>query len=105
VRPTIPVNVIAAAILACLPGHRLIDWSDRLPAGIYSAEFVVTVNPFYTRLMIYQPGRPETMQRCCGGRQVSVVRAVIQDGRFCLGQSQPQMTWSLHMAVRPDLQL
>lgn len=98
-------KIVLAAALACLPGHRLVDWSDRLPAGIYPAEFVVTGHPFYTRVLVYRPGHPEEAQRCCEGRQISIVRTPISDGRFCVGQSQPQMKYTLRLSIRPDLHL
>ncbi|MGO9360602.1 MAG: hypothetical protein ACLP1D_23515 [Xanthobacteraceae bacterium] len=96
-------KLIIAAALACQPGHRLIDWSDRLPAGTYAAEFIVTINPFYARVLVYRPGHLEEMQRCCSGRQISTVRLPITDGRLCVGQSQPQMTYTLQLSRRPDL--
>jgi len=98
-------KLFIAAALVCQPGDRLVDWSDRLPAGTYAAEFTVTVNPFYTRVLIYRPGHPEETQRCCGSRPISTVRVPITDGRFCVGRSQPQMTFTLRLAVRPDLAL
>jgi hypothetical protein len=97
--------LLIAAALACLPGHRLVDWSDRLPGGTWTAEFVISVTPAYTRLLVYPPGHPEAMERCCGGRLLSVVRVPVTDGRFCVGQSQGQMSWKLHLSLRPDLQL
>jgi hypothetical protein len=97
--------VLIAAVLACQPGHRLIDWSDRIPHGIRQADVVVTVEPFYTRLSIYQPGRPETTQRCCNGKPASVLRVPVEDGRFCIGQSQPQMKWTLRLTFRPGIEL
>ena len=48
-----------------------------------------------TRLLIYPPGHPEATQRCCNGKAASVVRVPVQDGRFCIGQSQAQMKWTL----------
>jgi hypothetical protein len=98
-------RIILAAALTCQPGHRLVDWSDRLPAGTYSADFIVTVNPFYTRVLVYRPGHPEEVQRCCQGRQISVVRVPISNGRFCVGQSQPQMKYTLRLSMKPDLHL
>jgi hypothetical protein len=40
------------ALLTCQPGHRLIDWSDRIPGGTVLADLLVTVEPFYTRLSV-----------------------------------------------------
>ncbi|MDR3468318.1 MAG: hypothetical protein P4M07_20480 [Xanthobacteraceae bacterium] len=98
-------KLIIAAALACQPGHRLVDWSDRLPAGTYAAEFTITVNPYYTRVLIYRPGHPEEVRRCCGDRPISTVRVPITDGRFCVGRSQPQMTYNVRLALKPDLAL
>jgi hypothetical protein len=98
-------KILIAAVLACQPGHRLIDWSNRVPSGIHLADLVVTVEPFYTRLSIYQPGHPETTQRCCNGKPASVMRVPVENGRFCIGQSQPQMKWTLRLTFKPGIEL
>jgi len=98
-------KILVAALLACQPGHRLVDWSDRIPAGAFLADFLVTVEPFYTRLSIYQPGHFDDARRCCNGRQVSVIRVPIENGRFCIAQSQPQMKWTLRLNLKPGLEL
>jgi len=98
-------KILIAALLACQPGDRLIDWSDRMPPGTTLANVLVTVEPFYTRLSIYQPGHFETVQRCCNGRQASMIRIPIEDGRFCLAQSQRQMKWTLRLSLKPSLEL
>ena len=98
-------KILIAAWLACQPGHRLIDWSDRIPRGTLLADVLVTVEPFYTRLSIYQPGHFETVQRCCNGRQASVMHVPIENGRFCIAQSQPQMKWTLRLNFKPGLEL
>jgi len=102
---TIVEKILIAFVLACQPADRLVDWSSRVPAGVRLADVVVTVEPFYTRLSIYQPGHPETIQRCCNGKPASVLRVPIQDGRFCIGQSQPQMKWTLRLTFRPGMEL
>ena len=94
-----------AALLACQPGHRLVDWSHRISRGTCLADILVSVEPFYTRLSIYQPGHFETVQRCCNGRQASVMHVPIEDGRLCLAQSQPQMKWSLRLSFNPGAEL
>jgi hypothetical protein len=96
-------KILIAAVLACRSGHRLVNWSDRIPPGIQPADVVVTVEPFYTRLLICRPGHPDTMQRCCNGKQASVVRIEIEDSRFCIGQS--QMKWSLRLMFKPGISL
>jgi hypothetical protein len=78
-------KILIAALLACQPGHRLVDWSNRVPLGTIFADIFVTVEPFYTRLLIYQPGHFETVQRCCNGRQASVIHVPIEEGRYCVG--------------------
>ena len=96
-------KILIAALLACQPGHRLIDWSDRIPRGTILADILVTVEPFYTRLSIYQPGHFESVQRCCKGERASVMRVPIEDGRFCIAQSQRQMKWTLRLSLKPGL--
>jgi len=97
--------ILIAALLACQPGHRLIDWSDRIPRGTVLADILVTVEPFYTRLSIYQPGHFETVQRCCKGGRASMMRVPIEDGRFCIAQSQRQMKWTLRLSLKPGLEI
>lgn len=98
-------KILIAALLACQAGHRLIDWSNRVPPGIRLADVFVTVEPFYTRLLIYQPGHPEDAQRCCNGKQASVMRVPVENGRFCIAQSQPQMKWTLRLTFKPGVDL
>jgi hypothetical protein len=83
----------------------LIDWSSKIPNGTLLADILVTVDPFYTRLSIYQPGHFDTVQRCCNGRPVSVMRVPIENGRFCIAQSQAQMKWTLRLSLKPGLEL
>jgi hypothetical protein len=45
-------KLLIAAVLARLPGDRLIVWSGKLPRGLQFLDFIVTVEPFYTRLYI-----------------------------------------------------
>jgi hypothetical protein len=40
-------KLLIAAVLACLPGDRLIDWSGKLLRGLQFLDFIVTVEPFY----------------------------------------------------------
>jgi hypothetical protein len=92
------LKVLIAALLSCRPGDRLVvDYSGRFPSGTHVASMLVTVEPFYTRLSIYQPGHMDTVHRCCNGRPASVIRMAISDGKFCIGQSQPQMKWTLKL--------
>ena len=98
-------KVLIAALLACQPGHRLVDGSDRISHGTFSADILVTVEPLYARLLIYPAGHFEAVQRCCRGRQVAVMHVSIENGRFCIGQSQPQMKWTLRLSLRPSMEL
>jgi hypothetical protein len=98
-------KILIAAMLACQPGHRLVDWHDRIPRGIGFADMVVTVEPFYTRFLIYPAGHPEMLQRCCNNRQISVLQMPMGDGRFCVGQSQPHMKWNLQLSLRPGVEM
>src|SRR3979490_3151433 len=89
----------------CLPGDRLIDLSSKIPRGIRSMDFVVSLEPFYTRFYIYQPGFPESLQHCCGGKPTGVLRIPIVDGRFCVRQSQPQMKWTVRALLKPEIEM
>ena len=51
-------KLLLVIALACSPGDRLIDLSSKIPRGIRSMSFVVSLEPFYTRFYIYQPGFP-----------------------------------------------
>jgi hypothetical protein len=92
-------KLLIAALLSCQPGDRLVDWSGRFPSGTHVAAMLVTVSPFYTRLSIYQPGHPDVIHRCCNDKPASVIRMPISDGKFCIGQSQPQMKWTLKLTL------
>ncbi len=91
--------------LACLPGDRLIDLSGKIPRGIRSMDFVVSLEPFFTRFYIYQPGFEDSFQHCCGGKPSGVLRIPIVDGRFCVRQSQPQMKCTVRALLRPDIEI
>jgi hypothetical protein len=88
-------KILIAAALSCLPGYRLVDWTNHIPRGIEFADVIVTVEPFYTRL---------TIQRCCNGKPISVLRVPVGDARFCIGQSQPQMKWKMRFNLKPDVE-
>ena len=98
-------KLLLVIALACLPGDRLIDLSSKIPRGIRSMDFVVSLEPFYTRFYIYQPGFPDSLQQCCGGKPSGVLRIPIIDGRFCVRQSQPQMKWTVRALLRPDIEM
>jgi hypothetical protein len=58
-------KLLLVAALACQPGDRLIDLSGKLPRNLQFMDFVVSVEPFYTRFYIYQLGFPDSFQQCC----------------------------------------
>lgn len=92
----------ALIALACNPGDRLIDLSGKLPRTLKTIDVLISVEPFYTRLYIYQPGFPDSTQSCCRDLHSSVLKLPVIDGRFCVKQSQPQMKWKLQIIGRPD---
>src|SRR4051812_41564287 len=53
---TLMEKLLLVAALACQPGDRLIDLSGKLPPGLQFMDFLVSVEPFYTRFYIYQAG-------------------------------------------------
>ena len=98
-------KLLLVAALACQPGDRAIDLSGKLPRGLQYMDFIVSLEPFYTRIYIYQLGYPDSFQQCCNNKPISVLRVPIGAGRFCVRQSQPQMKWNLRAVVRPDIEL
>ena len=98
-------KLLLIAALTCQGGDRLVDLSGRLPRGLQYMDFVVSVEPFYTRLYIYQLGFPDSSQQCCSNKRTSVLRVPIGAGRFCLRQSQPQMTWRIRAVAKPDIEM
>jgi hypothetical protein len=98
-------KLLIVAALACQPGDRLIDLSGKIPRGLQYLDFVVSVEPFYTRLYIYQLGYPDSLQQCCSNKPASVLRVPVGAGRFCVRQSQPQMKWRARALARPDVEM
>jgi hypothetical protein len=72
-------KLLIAAVLARLPGNRLIVWSGKLPRGLQFLDFIVTVESFYTRLYIYQLGYPQSIQHCCN-KPTSVIPCARRGG-------------------------
>jgi hypothetical protein len=102
----VPMNwFLITAVLACNSGDRLVDLRDKIPRGLHSIDLMVTVEPFYARFSIYQPGFPESLQHCCGNKRASIIKVPVVDGRFCVRQSQPQMKWTVRALFRPDIQM
>jgi hypothetical protein len=98
-------KLLLVAALACQPGDRLIDLSSKIPRSVRAMDFVVSLEPFYTRFYIYQPGYPDSIQQCCSGKPAAVLRVPIVDGRFCVRQSQKQMKWSVRALLRPHIEM
>jgi hypothetical protein len=97
--------LLVMAALACNPGDRLFDLRDKTPRGQKSIDLMVTVEPFYARFYIYQPGFPESLQHCCGNKPSSIIKVPNIDGRFCVRQSQPRMKWTVRAIFGPDIQM
>lgn len=88
-------------MLACNPGDRLIDLSGKLPRTLKTIDLLISVEPFYARLYVYQPGFPDSTQSCCRNLLSSVLKVPVIDGRFCIRQSQPKMRWKLQILGQP----
>ena len=93
------------AALACQPGERLIDLAGKIPRALQYMDLVITIEPFYARIYIYQLGYPDSFQQCCSNKPSSVLRVPVGSGRFCIRQSQPQMKWSARALFRPDIEM
>ena len=99
-------KVLIVAALLCQPGDRLIDLRSKIPREARSMDFVVSVEPFYTRFYIYQPGFPDSsLQHCCGGKPSAVLRIPVIDGRFCVRQSQSKMKWTVRALLVPGIEM
>jgi hypothetical protein len=98
-------KLLLIVALACQPGERLADLSGKLPRGLQFMDVFISVEPFYTRLYIYQLGFPDSFQQCCDNKHSSVLRVPIGAGRFCIRQSQPQMKWRARIMARPDIEM
>jgi hypothetical protein len=98
-------KLLIVAALICQPGDRLIDLGGKIPRGLQFVDFVISVEPFYARLYIYQPGYPDSFQQCCSDKPTSVLRVPVGAGRFCVRQSQPRMRWHARALARPDLEM
>ena len=99
-------KVLVVAALLCQPGDRLIDLRNEIPRGVSSMDFVISLEPFYTRFYVYQPGFPNSsLQRCCGGKPGAVLRIPVIDGRFCVRQSQTQMRWTVRALLLPGIEM
>ena len=99
-------KLLVIAALLCQPGDRLIDLRSKIPREVRSMDFVVSLEPFYTRFYVYQPGFPDSSrQQCCDGKPSAVLRIPIVDGRFCVKQSQPNMKWTVRALLMPGIEM
>lgn len=98
-------KLLLVAALACLRGDRLVDLTNKIPRDVRSMDFIVSLEPFYARFYIYQPGFPDSLQQCCSGRPTGILRIPVVDGRFCIRQSQPKMKWTVRALSRPDIEM
>ena len=98
-------SLLLLIALMCQSGDRLLDLSDKLPRGLRSLDLVVSIVPFYARIYVYEPGFPDSFQQCCSNKRTSVVKVPLVSGRFCIRQSQPQMTWKIRVLIKPDVEL
>lgn len=98
-------KLLLIAALACQPGERLADLSGKLPRSLQFIDIFVSVEPFYSRVYIYQLDFPGSFQQCCSNKPSSVLRVPVGTGRFCIRQSQPQMKWHIRIMAKPDIEL
>ncbi len=98
-------KLLLVAALACQPGDRPVDLRSKIPRGVQSMDFVISVEPFYTRFYIYQPGFTDSIQQCCSGKWTGVLRIPVVDGRYCVRQSQPQMKWTVRALLKPNIEM
>lgn len=97
--------LIFLVALACQPGDRLLDLSGKLPPGLESLDLVISVEPFYARVYVYEAGFPKDFQPCCGNKRTSVLKVPVRSGRFCVRQSQPKMTWKIRGTLKGSIEL
>ena len=74
--------LLITAALACNPGDRLVDLRDNIPRGLNSIDLMVTVEPFYARFYIYQPGFPDSIQHCCATRGLQLSKCPLLMAAF-----------------------
>jgi hypothetical protein len=98
-------TLLLLIVLTCQPGDRLLDLRGNLPRDLQSLDLVVSVEPFYARIYIYEVGFPDNFQQCCGNKRISVLRVPVGSGRFCVRQSQPRMTWKIRGTLKGGIEL
>jgi len=98
-------TILLLVNLLCKPGEHLIDLHEKLPHGQRYLDVLVSVEPFYSRIYIYEAGLPDNFQQCCSDKRASVLRLPIVSGRFCIRQSQVQMKWKIRTIFGDGLDL
>jgi hypothetical protein len=98
-------SLLLLIALTCQPGERVLDLSGKLPRGLQSLDLIVSVEPFYARIYIYEVGFPDSFQQCCSNNRTSMLRVPIGSGRFCIRQSQPRMTWRIRGLLKGGIEL
>ena len=91
--------------LTCQPGDRLLDLGGKLPSDLQSMDLIISVEPFYARIYIYEAGSPDNFQQCCSNKRTSVLKLPIGSGRYCVRQSQPRMTWKIRGLIKGGIDL
>jgi hypothetical protein len=91
--------------LACQPGERLLDLGSKLSQHTPFLNLLVSVEPFYARVYIYQAGFPDRFQQCCSNKRISVLRVPVGTGLLCIRQSQPRMTWKIRGLAKGGIEL
>jgi hypothetical protein len=97
--------LLLLAALACQSGDRAVDLSGKVPGNLQFIDFVISVEPFYARVYVYEPTLPNDFQQCCSNKPTSVLRLPSGTGHFCVRQSQPRMKWTIRALFRPDIEL
>jgi len=75
--------------LACQPGERLLDLSGKAPRDMRVPDRVVSVEPFYAGIYIYEAGFPDTFRQCCSNKQTSVLQVRCELAGFAFGKAIP----------------
>ena len=83
-------SLLLLIALACQPGDRLLDLNGKLPAGLPFLDLVISVEPFYARVYVYEAGFPDSFQPCCSNKRTSVLRVPISSGRLASGRVSPR---------------
>jgi hypothetical protein len=77
-----PMLFLLVAVLLCNLGDRSIDLNKQLPPDLQAMDFVISIEPFYARLYIYEPDAPKHFQQCCSNKATSVIHVPTGNGHF-----------------------